>query len=222
MNEESAKEYLKNADSNAARQAVEYIANELDEISARVSAYGLATGPRRAVGAVAQMGADLAKGALMLFAAERWYSGAALVRQLIEVEYLIFLFASNPQEPELWLTPTEEQVRRMFLPKAMRMRSNGRFDEKEYWLHCEHGGHPRAKGSIYLKERLTLIQDNSKEFFDPSILWVDLAQHLERLWGHFELAVRLHSPTNVYPERFAAVRAKIAEWRMIDPLPSKI
>ena len=65
-------------------------------------------------------------------------------------------------------------------------------------------------------------QDKPKEFFDPDILWVDLAQHLERLWGNFELAVRLHSPTNAYPERFASVRGKIAEWRKIDPHPAKI
>lgn len=222
MNEEAAKKYLMNADSEAARQAVEYIASELDEISARISAYGLATGARRAVGAVAQMGADLAKGASMLFAAGRWYSGAALVRQLIEVEYLVFLFATNSDEPELWLSATTQELQRMFMPKAMRARSNGRFDAKEYSQHCEHGGHPRVKGSIYLRERLTLIQDKPKEFFDPDILWVDLAQHLERLWGNFELAVRLHSPTNAYPERFASVRGKIAEWRKIDPHPAKI
>jgi hypothetical protein len=225
MDEKEAREYLKSVDPSVAQSLVADIVEELEELAARVSAYGLAEGARKALGSVAQMGAELAAGACLLFNANRWYSGAALVRQLIEVEYLLYLFATDVNEADQWLKASEEQVRAMFSPGNMRKRTNNRFDANEYSLHCKYGGHPRFAGSVFLREQQLLVQSDSidsRNPFDPAVLWVDLAQHVERMWNHYVVAVTLISPSNVYPERFDKVNARIAAWHAADVVPPRI
>lgn len=112
--------------------------------------------------------------------------------------------------------------RRTFSPPNMRNRSNGRFRASEYSTHCEVGGHPRISGHILLREHFTPTVRAPLEMFDPKLQWVDLAQHVERMWGHYVAAVKLHSPSNVYPERFKRVDEPSATWRTLDRLPSRI
>jgi hypothetical protein len=82
MDETSAKELVVSADSAAAQRMAVTVAEELDGLATQVWAFGMAEGARRAVGIVAQMGAELAVGAARLYKGSRWYAGAALVRQL--------------------------------------------------------------------------------------------------------------------------------------------
>lgn len=203
--------------SDAAKDLVVSVAAELDSLAAQVWAFGLAEGARWAVATVSQMGAELAVCAAQLYEAERWYAGAALVRQLIEVEYLLFLFASDDQEPERWLRATTEETKRLFSPAAMRTRSGGRFRAEEYAAHCEVGGHPRRQGHHLLHEHLRLGTGSTAPAADPGVQWVDLAQHVSRLWGNYVKAVTRHSPSNIYPDRFARVSEAIAQWSPADP-----
>jgi hypothetical protein len=168
------------------------------------------------------MGAELALGASQLFEAQRWYAGAALVRQLIEVEYLLFLFAVDSEEPERWVNASDEDVRRMFSPPAMRDRSRGRFRAEEYSSHCERGGHPRLPGHVLLREHLLLVDPERRELLNPAVLGVDLAQHVERMWGHYVAAVTRYSPSNVYPDRFEMIAVLFAKWRSAGPAPPRI
>jgi hypothetical protein len=222
VNQDEARELLRTIDPSAAQKLVIGVAEELDGLAAQVWAFGLAEGARRALAIVAQMGAELAVGACLLYESERWYAGAALVRQLIEVEYLLFLFATEPSEAQRWLTASPDDVRRMFSPKNMRERSKGRFRASEYDVHCEVGGHPRLRGHVLLREHLTPLQHDPLDLFDPGVQWVDLAQHVERMWGHYVVAVEIHSPTNVYPDRFDRVNAQIAAWRESDPRAGRL
>lgn len=218
MDRQEAEKLIKEADIDAARQVVILVADELDALAAQVWAFGLSEGPRRAMAIVAQMGAELAVGASQLYSMERWYAGAALVRQLIEVEYLLFLFVLDPGAPNRWLNASSEEIRLMFSPKEMRARSGGRFRAEEYSAHCEMGGHPRSKGHVLLREHNLLTE----HVFVPEIQWVDLAQHIERLWVHYVASVSLHSPKNVYPEKFRSIGEQLKRWRDADPLPSRI
>ena len=95
---------------DGAKRVVQFVARELDGLAAQVWAFGMATGSRRAVAVVSQMGAELALCASELYEAERWYAGACLVRQLIEVELLLFLFASDDEEPERWMKASVDDV----------------------------------------------------------------------------------------------------------------
>jgi hypothetical protein len=222
MQRADAQRLLAGIDPVAAKLYVTEVTGELDGLAAQVWAFGLAEGARRAVAIVAQMGAELAVGAAHLYEAERWYAGAALVRQLIETEYLLFLFAVDSSEPEKWLRATPEQAKRVFAPANMRERSSGRFRAEEYSIHCEIGGHPRLSGHFLLREHLTPVPGDVPRLFDPRAQWVDLGQHVERLWTNYAAAVRLHSPSNVYPDRFRRLDDLSEAWRAIDPLPSRI
>ena len=43
-------------------------------------------------------------------------------------------------------------------------------------------------------------------------MWMDLANHIVRLWDHYKLAAATCSPTNVYPERWAPLDAACKTW----------
>jgi hypothetical protein len=206
MDEIVANKLLISADSVAAQRMAVAIAEELDGLAAQVWAFGMAEG-------------ELAVGAAGLYNANRWYAGAALVRQLIEVEYLLFLFATDDDEPQRWLDASDADAKKTFSPAQMRERPAGRFLVDEYQTHCKMGGHPRVSGHPLLKEHIVPISASPPKLFDPSLQWVDLAQHLERLSTHYMAAVARHSPTNVYPERFAKLAQLASDWRTTDPNP---
>lgn len=218
MQKQDAQRMLDESNPIEARTLSILIANEVDGKAAQVWAFGMAEGPRRALAIVGQIAGELAVGATQLYDEQRWYAGAALVRQLIEAEYLLFLFASDRDEPMRWLNASKKEARDMFAPANMRKRSKGRFNASEYWTHCEIGGHPRRAGHVLLREHLIPIEGRIA-FFNPDVQWVDLAQHLERLWLHYVAAVSLHSPSNVYPEQFATVESAIRRWRSKDSTP---
>jgi len=207
---------------DGAKRVVQLAAKELDGLAAQVWAFGMATGSRWAVAVVSQMGAELALCAAELYEAQRWYAGACLVRQLIEVEYLLFLFASDPEEPTRWMKASADDVREMFSPSAMRKRAGARFRASEYGSHCEVGGHPRRQGHTLLREHLSFGDQCVTPLAKPSVLWADLAQHLERLWGNYTTAIARHSPTNVYPDRFRSVDEAFSAWRATDQAPDQI
>lgn len=214
---------LRESDPSSARVLAQEIAAALDDFAAQLWAFGLAEGSRRGLAIIAQIGGELAVASCVLYESERWYAGAALVRQLIEVEYLVFQFGANLLEPSEWLEVSPEEARSAFSPANMRKRSNGRFNVDEYSVHCEMGGHPRIRGAALLREHQTLGNVDGEQLkFNPRVQWVDLAQHLVRLWEHYEQAVERHSPTNVYPDKFALVREKIGAWQEADPIPGRI
>ena len=119
---------------------------------------------------------ELAEAATGLYERPLWYAGAAVVRQIVEVEYLMWQFASDPQVAETWVTSSSDQIRSWFSPKAMRKRSQGRFRDTEYWTHCDLGGHPNPRARL-------LLNDWSSPVGGREWLWLDLLQHLRRLWS---------------------------------------
>jgi len=141
------------------------ISQVLHQAGSGVAAFGLAEGSRRAVSLVMRMASEIARGAVTLFRERNWYGGAALVRQLVEVEYLVFLFTSDPNEPDRWLRASPSELRRQYRPAAMRARSGGRFKDAEYWTHCEVGRHPHWKAAALLPERIDSLRLASGELF---------------------------------------------------------
>ncbi len=170
----------------------------------------------RGLGIVVQMGGELAGGAVVLLRAGRHYPVAALVRQLVEVEYLALAFSEDQGLTRDWLTSTPEQLRALFQPAAMRRRSGGRFRDSEYWGHCEGGGHPHPRGA-------PLLPEHSGTFAGNEWLWGDLAQHLDRLWRSLLDTVKQHEWTALLDAiDVAAVEALLTEWHAVDPLASGI
>ena len=183
--------------------------------------FGLVEAPsRRAVGIVTQIGGELGQAAATLLGTNASYAAAALLRQIVEVEYLLYLFATNLSEPERWLHATGGDLRKLFQPAPMRRRSGGRFRDSEYWTHCEVGGHPHPRGArLLLQEHDRFGADLSSR--SRQWLWQDLAQHLGRVWDRFAAAAAAHDLVN----GIAAVRTSVPKitlllqkWRGLDVL----
>ncbi len=103
----------------------------------------------RAVAAVTCMCAELADAAVTMSAKGRSYAVAAVLRQVIECEYLLAHFAIDLEQARNWWISTPAQIRKEFETKTMR--KAGDFSDTEYWMHCDAGGHPNPKGAFYVE-----------------------------------------------------------------------
>lgn len=178
------------------REACRTCAHRLQECGNALWAFGLADDPRRrALATVLQIGGSIARGNVALLEEENWYAAAALCRQLVEVEYLVWLFGTDPSEAEAWLSASQKDLRRIYSPSAMRKRSEGRFRDQEYRSHCELGGHPNPKAAFLLPEHA--LHDDKAFLVPLEWMWVDLGQHLERLWSFTKVAIEASRLTTV-------------------------
>jgi hypothetical protein len=134
--------------------------------------------------AVCQMGGELARGAVDLFEAGNLYAGSTLVRQLLEIGYLVSAFAESDKLAAEWMRANRKERQKFWSPAQLRRKSNGRHLSKDYWDHCDRGGHPTA-------EALDLLPDH--EALPAAFLWADLAGHLYAIWSAVEKAVEVRA-----------------------------
>lgn len=208
-------------DASAARQA--------REEACRVTAAGLATigetllvggwllrdDAARAIAVLVQLAGELAGSAVTLLDSERTYGASVLIRQLVEVEYLAYCFSTDSALAKQWLTSSQEDLRRLFQPAAMRRRSGGVFRDEEYWTHCELGGHPNPKARVLLTGREGAV--------DARWMWADLAQHLDRLWSLVMDAVAAADFSSALTvDACSAVTSSLAAWREADILATRM
>ncbi|MDO8213468.1 hypothetical protein [Conexibacter sp. CPCC 206217] len=99
---------------------------------------------------VTQIGGELLSGANALLDQDNSYGAAALIRQMVEVEYLAWAFAEDPDEATTWLRSQRDERLKMWQPRHLRERSQGRFRGSDYRHHCEFGGHPTPTGMVLL------------------------------------------------------------------------
>jgi hypothetical protein len=99
---------------------------------------------------VVRIAGELSRGAVALLREGNQYSAFALVRQLVEVEYLAWAFAEDEEEAMNWLRSSQKERMRFWSPRHIRKRAGGRFRGKDYSLHCETGGHPTPDGNSLL------------------------------------------------------------------------
>jgi hypothetical protein len=141
-------------------------------------------GDDRSVGVatVAQIGGELASGATALLRAGNRYAAAALVRQLVEVEYLAAAFGEEHEVASEWLRADREGRLRFWSPARLRERSQRRFLKTDYWHHCEMGGHPATPG-------MALLPDHSNAM-PAAFLTADLVGHLLGIWRGLGVALK--------------------------------
>jgi hypothetical protein len=167
------------------------------------------------LGVLTQIGGELAISCVELLEASHYYATAALIRQLVEVEYLAWVFAEDEQAAARWLYSTPAQIRTIFSPANLRKRAAGRFRNSEYWAHCDLGGHANPKAAFLLPDHTTILP--------PEAAWVDLGQHLERLWGLTVAAL----DRNQWRDAVAIVdidrlQAALSGWHECDPLAARL
>lgn len=174
----------------------------------------------RAVAALIEMAGELATGAVQLLEREQRYASAALIRQLIEAEYLLTAFEADFTRAAEWARSTPDEIRRSFSPKSMR--AVGGFSDSEYWRHCDLGGHPSPSSRVLLRFNLAVHPDEDE--FLTAAMWGDLAQHLRRIWHRVDslLSSQHARYTAVRQEPRDLVRAIEERWANTDPLAGPV
>ena len=163
-----------------------------------------------AVGVLTRIAAELVGVSGRLLSGSHHYAGAALLRQIVEVEYLTWAFANNERDAVDWLDSTHQERMSLFTPARLRDLSDGRFNARDYQHHCEQGGHPVPLGAILL---------GGLNIGSAQVLLVDLLLHCWRIADNLCAWIRtsiVASDAILMPLNSA--RRSLSNWGERDPL----
>jgi hypothetical protein len=177
----------------------------------------------RAISLIAQIAGELATASWQLIESSLHYGASALIRQLLECEYLFEAIRQDFGFAASWWMATEQE-QWDFRPN--KLRNIGDFSTEEYKSHCNAGGHPNPEGAylLELEEAMSQITIGNTTSTRPvvavvDVLMIDFVYHLDRIW---KLEVELLS---THHARFAEIRSGLIEevahsenrWREKDP-----
>ena len=172
------------------------------------SPFGHGSDETVAVSLLLRIGSQLVSASNDLFSDGRHYAAAALLRQLVEIEYLAWAFETRDEDAKTWLRSTKSERMQFFSPKKLRDVSDGRFRGKDYGYHCELGGHPVPNSGILL----------SKDKAYAQLLLSDLLGHTSRIWGHVATWANDNSYSEILHNQHNQMTEKYSEWKKRDPL----
>jgi hypothetical protein len=161
-----------------------------------------------AVSLLLRIAGQLASAIADLFNDGRHYAAAALVRQLVEVEYLAWAFDSRDSDAERWLRSTTEERREFFAPAKLREAARGKFRGKDYGHHCEMGGHPVPRAALLLNGDDIICQ----------LLLSDMLGHTGRIWDHLLDWSANQLWADPIHKRKESMYAAYAAWKKVDRL----
>ena len=161
-----------------------------------------------AVSLLLRVAGQLVSASADLFNDGRHYAAAALLRQLVEVEYLAWAFDARDSDAKRWLRSIEEERRDYFAPAKLRKAAQGKFRGQDYGHHCEMGGHPVPRSVILLNgDELT-----------SQLLLSDMLGHTGRIWDHL-LSWSANQPWALpIHKRKEAMYSAYAVWKKVDRL----
>jgi hypothetical protein len=133
-----------------------------------------------AVALLSRLASELSAGIALMSRQSYLYGAGALLRQLVEIEYLMFLGYIDPTNLARWYRADGKELRKVFSPQRMRNASDGLFRDQEYWLHCEVGGHPHPRARM-------LLNDYPTPLAPIATLLPDAVHYLRRLWTSLRL-----------------------------------
>jgi hypothetical protein len=173
-----------------------------------VSPFGHGDDAAVAVSMLLRIGSQLVSGSADLIASGRHYAGSALVRQLVEVEYLAWAFETKDAEAARWLRSSREERQSFFTPAKLRKAADGRFRGSDYGYHCELGGHP-VPGSWQL-----LTEDGAM----AQLMLSDCLGHSGRIWDHVLGWTDDSMLGTIVTDSAEEMLARYTEWKLADPL----
>jgi hypothetical protein len=133
-----------------------------------------------AVALLSRLASELSASIALMCRQSYLYAAGALLRQLVEIEYLMFLGYVDPSNLARWYRADGKELRARFSPQRMRNASDGLFRDQEDWLHCEVGGHPHPRAR-------TLLNAYETPLVPIASLLPDAVHHLRRLWTSLSL-----------------------------------
>lgn len=173
-----------------------------------VSPFGHGNDEVVAVSLLLRMGGQLIGASTELFSGGQHYAAAALLRQLVEIEYLSWAIETRNKDGERWLRSDRKEREEFFSPRKLRKAAQGRFRGEDYGYHCEFGGHPVPVGSILLSE----------DFATAELLLSDMLGHAGRIWNHLAgWALRERFATVITDNR-PQMAGRFNDWASRDPL----
>jgi hypothetical protein len=140
----------------------------------------------------------------------RHYAGSALVRQLVEVEYLAWAFETNNEDASRWLRSTKDERLKFFSPAKLRAAADGRFRSIDYSYHCELGGHPVPGSWVLLNGDVAIAQ----------LMLSDCLGHAERIWVHTGQWASDHGFGGIILKFLPEMAQRYAGWHQQDDLLS--
>ncbi len=163
-----------------------------------------------AVGCLLQMAGELLLASAGLLSNGQQYAGAALLRQITEIEYLTWAIKEKDRSAIDWLKSTHAQRRKEFGPAQLRRTSKGRFLDKDYQDHCEQGGHPTIRG-------IPLLGGKNKGI--GQLFLVDLLTHSWRTWDQVaEWAGAFPRASKAVAVRHNKISWRLHDWGKQDPI----
>lgn len=158
---------------------------------------------------VVQIAAELVGAATQLHSSGELYAGTALVRQMLEVQYLLAAFGRDRQSAASWIRSTRSQREGNFRPS--KLRDTGGFRRDDYRHHCDITGHPTPLGRVVLRSS----SDRERSL---ALAWRDLAQHaLDLTYQVLQASSAVGALELVGPTVDAAARP-VAAWLEHDQL----
>ena len=180
------------------------------------SPFGFGDDATVGLGTVFGIAGEIISGAHQLLISGNVYSAAALIRQLVEVEYLTWAFSSDDYEARQWLRSSADERRQLWQPRHLRDRADGRFRGTDYGYHCELGGHPTPSA-------VELLPD--AESPQPAERWwFDLVAHGASAWRYGLHAIEKLGSRDYVPEPEVAggVQESYQRWEEADGLVAVI
>lgn len=171
------------------------------------SPFGHGSDETVAISLLLRIASQLISASTDLFSDGRAYAAAALIRQMVEVEYLAWAFETRNHDAERWLRSNKDERQEFFTPAKLRKAAGERFRSKDYGYHCELGGHPVPTSAILLKDQLSVAQ----------MLLSDSLGHAGRIWDHLVSWARLQNEPFVL-EHAAEMSSRFADWKSKDAL----
>src|SRR6267143_4413528 len=173
-----------------------------------VSPFGHGSDETVAVSVLLRIASQLMSSSADLFEDGRKYAAAALLRQMVEIEYLAWAMETRDRDGERWLRSSRQERESFFTPAKLRTAAEGKFRGKDYGYHCELGGHPVPGASVLLNDDSVVSQ----------LLLADLLGHAGRIWDHLIGWSRKSSNGEPILSRGLEMSERFGAWKFKDPL----
>ncbi len=173
-----------------------------------ISPFGHGDDATVALSMLLRISSELVSGSAELIDTGRYYAGSALIRQLVEVEYLAWAFETKNEEASRWLRSTREERFKFFTPAKLRAAAGDHFRSVDYGYHCELGGHP-VPGSW------VLLDDDGAS---AQLLLSDCLGHTGRIWDHTLGWAKTHQNGSPVLIRSEEMSKRYLHWKNSDQL----
>ena len=173
-----------------------------------VSPFGHGDDATVAVSMLLRIASELVSGSAELMNIGQHYAGSALIRQLVEVEYLAWAFERKDQEATRWLRSTRTERKNFFTPAKLQAASGEHFRSLDYGHHCELGGHPVPGSWALLNNDVPVAQ----------LMLSDCLGHSGRIWNHVVGWAKGHVNGLPVFTRSREMMEQYSRWRELDKL----